>query len=99
MATMMRNPSVGEWFEAEDGHLFEIVAFDANEKMVEVQHYDGTIEEFDWDTWFALELVMAEAPEDWAGSYDMERADYGVDWDSPGRGAPLNVLDELDRDF
>lgn len=99
MATMQRTPAVGEWFEAEDGHLFEIVAFDATQAVVEAQHYDGTVEEFDLETWFALDLLPAEAPEDWSGSLDLEREDYGVDRDRPARAQPMNVLDELDREF
>ena len=44
------NPVVGDWYR-HNGALFEVVAIDRDDGTVEVQHFDGTLEEFDLDTW------------------------------------------------
>ena len=89
-------PHVGEWYEGADGSTLEIVAYDAAQETIEVQYYDGTLEEYDLDTWFEMNLVPSHPPEDWSGSLDMERADYGVDLDGPAGENHGNPLDSLD---
>jgi hypothetical protein len=79
------------------------VAYDLEEGSIEVQYYDGTIEEYDQESWEELRLMPAEPPEDWAGSLDLAGDDYGVDLDHPTpgyQGNPLDLLEEpeLDRD-
>ncbi|MCG8434532.1 MAG: hypothetical protein MJA83_10915 [Gammaproteobacteria bacterium] len=90
-------PYVGSWYRSATGETFEVVAIDEDDATVEIQHFDGTVEEIDFDTWSEVSMEMIEPPEDWSGSLDIEREDYGVDlsdgpneeWDSP--------LDYLDR--
>ena len=58
--------------------------------------FDGTVEELDLDTWYELNLVAIEAPEDWSGSLDIEKQDYGVDLDESLHldwGNPLDTFD------
>ncbi|MGH8457577.1 MAG: DUF6763 family protein, partial [Stenotrophobium sp.] len=50
MAEWLREVSVGEWYQT-DGEPFEIVGVDAKAEVVLVQHFDGTLEEFDFDSW------------------------------------------------
>lgn len=68
-------PTVGDWYEGRDGAVFEVVAIDADDHTIEVQHFDGTLEEFDTDGWIALAPQETEAPEDWSGSFDIEPED------------------------
>jgi hypothetical protein len=74
-------PSIGDWYSLRAGELFEVVAVDDAAGTVEVQYFDGTVEEFELDDWFAQsqagEIEEAEAPEDWTGSVDIDRADDG----------------------
>ena len=63
-------PEVGQWYRNDAGALFEVVATDKEEGIVEIQYFDGAIEELDMDSWFA-QMVQPEAePEDWSGPFD-----------------------------
>ncbi|HVN99454.1 MAG TPA: DUF6763 family protein [Steroidobacteraceae bacterium] len=81
----MQRPGVGEWYRLSSGELLEVVAFDAADGTVEVQHFDGTVEEIDFDDWRSQrasgEIETAEAPEDWSGSVDVEPEDSRTESD------------------
>jgi hypothetical protein len=53
-----------------------VVALDEDDGTIEIQYFDGTVEEMDvedWETqWDDGALESAEAPEDWTGSVDVE---------------------------
>ena len=72
-------PGIGEWYRLSSGELLEVVAFDAADGTVEVQYFDGTVEEFDLADWRSQRasggIEEAEAPEDWSGSVDVEPED------------------------
>jgi hypothetical protein len=72
-------PEIGEWYRIRNGDSFEIVAVDDDDRTVEVQYFDGTVEEFDLDDWEGQrangDIENAEAPEDWSGSVDVEGQD------------------------
>jgi len=76
---MSAQPEIGEWYRIRNGDSFEIVAVDDDDRTVEVQYFDGTVEEFDLDDWEGQrangEIENAEAPEDWSGSVDVEGVD------------------------
>ena len=46
-----QRPGIGEWYRLSGGELLEVVAFDAGDGTIEVQYFDGTVEEFDIDDW------------------------------------------------
>ncbi len=69
-------PAIGKWFKRPDGTLLEVVAVDEEDKTIEIQLFDGTIDEVDIDAWREQFLVVASAPEDWSGSVDMDPEDY-----------------------
>lgn len=75
MAEWLREMSVGEWFDA-DGDEFEIVGIDTAQEVVLVQHFDGTVEEFDFDSWLELRAVPCAAPEDYSAAMGLIREDY-----------------------
>jgi len=87
---------VGTWFKTVEGDNLEVVAYDPDDGVVGVQFYDGTVEEYDIDDWGDLEVKPIAPPEDWAGSYDMSKDDYGVDLDSPAGDNHINPMDHLD---
>jgi hypothetical protein len=69
-------PAIGDWYRLNGGALFEVVALDEDDGTIEIQYFDGTVEEMDVEDWEAQwddgALESAEAPEDWTGSVDVE---------------------------
>lgn len=90
-------PRIGDWYLNPQGSLFEVVAIDPDDGTLEVQYADGAVEELDADTWEELRPVPSEPPEDWSGSMDVERDDYGADVEDGDRGLWANPLDSFDR--
>jgi len=97
MPYSLQPPAVGEWYQAPPDAPFEIVAVDAESESIEVQYFDGTLEEFDFDAWTSLALVKAAEPEDVSGALDVKGDDYDADdaW-RPAWHNPLDDLDALD---
>ncbi|MCC7329611.1 MAG: hypothetical protein IT484_05575 [Gammaproteobacteria bacterium] len=91
-------PAVGNWYKHENGDLFEVVAIDAADATVEIQYFDGTIEEIDFDSWQELELEEAEPPDDWTGSVDVDDDELTDLRDKPEQDFddPLEYLDRQD---
>ncbi len=97
MAEWLREPAVGQWFRTAD-EPFEIVGVDAQAEVVLVQHYDGTLEDLDFDAWLELSAQPCAPPEDYSGALDIEPDDYGLERDelSPRSAHGGNPLDQLD---
>ncbi len=89
-------PRLGDWYKSINGDQFEIVALDDDAAIMEIQHFDGAIEEVDFDSWNEMEIVPIEAPEDWSGSMDIGKEDYGVDLELTAPNDHINPLDEID---
>jgi hypothetical protein len=89
------DPIVGAWYQHLDkGPIFEVIALDEDNGIVEIQHFDGDIEAIELPAWYDLEIEWIEAPEDWTGPLDnIERDDLGYtetdmepeDWSAPCR--------------
>jgi uncharacterized protein DUF6763 len=84
------SPVVGDWYRRLGGTLFEVVAIDRDDATVEVQHFDGTLEELDLESWEEQEFEEAQPPEDWTGSVDVDSEDEtnpevssGTTWTDP----------------
>lgn len=91
-------PDIGQWFRRPGGTLFEVVAIDESEQTVEIQQFDGTIDEVEIERWPGLLLTEVSAPEDISGSLDMDPEDYTGAGESEfpaGYQDPLAFLDEL----
>jgi hypothetical protein len=95
-------PSVGSWYRLDGGDLFEVVAIDDDDATIEIQYFDGTVEEMDLEDWEAhceeRALEPADPPEDWSGSVDVEPDEEGTRSDPYGderdlRASPLDGLD------
>lgn len=73
------DPIVGNWYrDLERDDRFEVVAVDEDEGIVEIQFFEGDVEEMDVDTWYEMDLEVIEAPEDWTGPMDgVTRDDLG----------------------
>lgn len=65
------DPIVGNWYQdLETQTEFEVVAFDEDAQTVEIQYFDGEVEELDLDAWYEMVLEPIEPPEDWSGPFD-----------------------------
>jgi len=89
-------PTVGDWYEDSRSNAFEIVAFDSVHGLIEIQFFDGTVEELDIESWYGQMLNSIEPPEDWSGSLDIEKQDYGVDFDENTHYSKNDPLDTFD---
>lgn len=90
-------PEVGKWYRNESGAVFEVVAYEEEEGIIEIQYFDGAIEELDRDAWYGQLLQAQAEPEDWSGPFDDLVADDFGDTETarhPGEhGNPLDTFD------
>src|ERR1700675_3515660 len=65
-------PIVGQWYRGSTNELFEVVAIDDQDQTIELQYFDGTVTEMEFDAWneqlLDRMLDVADAPEDWSGA-------------------------------
>lgn len=82
--------------------MFRVIAVDETQALIELQHFDGDIEEVDLTVWHGMDLQIAEAPEDWTGPMDdIERDDLGYsetamsdkDWHEPLQETPREKME------
>ncbi|MBL8249364.1 MAG: hypothetical protein JNK95_13490 [Candidatus Competibacter sp.] len=92
------DPIIGNWYRnQETGNDFEVVALDEDAQTIEIQYFDGELEELDLDAWYELPIESIEAPEDWSGPFDeMESDDLGYDKDEDAVKDEDEVSDEED---
>ena len=93
MNTGVGRARIGQWYTRWDkGEIFQVVGYDGASRTVEVQTFDGDLDEIDEESWAGLPLALAEPPEDWTGPVDeVERDDLGysetdmspADWTEP----------------
>ncbi len=68
------DPIVGEWYHLpRKAQKFFVVALDEQGGGVEIQYFDGTLDELAITEWYALGAERIEAPEDWTGPMDEEK--------------------------
>lgn len=91
-------PDIGQWFRRPNGTLFEVVAVDEDSETVEIQQFDGTIDEVEIERWPNLMLIEVSPPEDVSGSLDMDPEDLGDVSEADAKNGyqdPLAFLDEI----
>jgi hypothetical protein len=97
-------PTIGNWYRLQGSESFEVVAFDEDDGTIELQYFDGTVEEMDLEDWDAAKesgsLEEIEAPEDWTGSVDVDPEEDDVrnamDRGDDDRRQSANKLEGLD---
>jgi hypothetical protein len=72
-------PVIGQWYRHLDkGQPFRVISAEKNEDLIEIQHFDGDIEELEFAAWYDMDLAQAAEPEDWTGPVDdVETDDLG----------------------
>lgn len=73
-------PVAGNWYRHLDkGQMFRVIDVDAKEDLIEMQHFDGDVEEIETAEWYAMRIEPAAEPEDWTGPLDdVETDDLGL---------------------
>jgi len=97
---------IGQWYSHLDkGELFQVTGFYVQARTIEIQSFDGDVDEIDEDSWTTMPLGLAEPPEDWTGPVDaVDVDDLGYsetemtakDWQAPLQ--PLSVTKEAWED-
>ncbi len=76
-------PIVGQWYRGTTNELFEVVAIDHEDQTIEVQYFDGSITEMEFDSWneqlLDNDIETADAPEDWTGSIDIDSEELDLE--------------------
>ena len=88
------DPIIDQWYAHLDkGQRFFVVAIDEDEKTVDIQQFDGDLQELSMSEWRDLKIELSEEPENWTGALDIaEEDDLGTgvtdtrpeDWTEPG---------------
>lgn len=78
MAQWLQQINPGDWYQTATT-TFEIVGVDADAEVVLVQHFDGALEEVEFDAWIELDAVPCAPPEDYSGALDLDAEDLAVD--------------------
>lgn len=93
-------PLVGSWYmHLDKGQLFTVVEVDDETSVVELQHFDGDLEEVDLAEWYEMDLELSDAPEDWTGPVDdIERDDTGYSETQMSSDAWREPLQETPRE-
>jgi len=91
--TKSTDPIIDQWYHyPQKAQKFLVTAIDETTHTVEIQYFDGSLDEFELTTWYAMEVEPVAAPEDWTGPMDnIERDDLNPvgtemqreDWDAP----------------
>ncbi|HVY24479.1 MAG TPA: DUF6763 family protein [Steroidobacteraceae bacterium] len=80
-------PVVGQWYRpVQKGRSFQVVAFEPDNGTIEIQKFDGDVDEWDMAAWRATQLETIPEPEEWTGPVD----DIGRD-DLPDDDASASI--------
>jgi hypothetical protein len=67
---------IGHWYRPmNNDNLFEVVAIDYDEQMIEIQDFGGNIDEMEFNGWKTLIPIEIAPPEDWTGPYEFDNED------------------------
>ena len=91
--TQSADPIINQWYHyPQKAQKFQVTAIDSKAATVEIQYFDGNLDEFELTTWYAMEVERIEQPEDWTGPMDnIEKDDLNPvgtemrreDWEAP----------------
>lgn len=70
------DPVIGLWYHnLELDNLFEVIALDDKDHTIEIQEFDGSVDEIDMDSWRQMQLEISPEPEDLSGAWDVGEFD------------------------
>lgn len=93
--TIELEPIVDNWyFHHDKGQKFKVVAVEND--TIEIQHFDGDIEELSQTEWQELDIELSEEPQNWSGPIDVsELDDLGTEVTDTTRDEWDNGLDQF----
>lgn len=81
-------PRVGQWYRRLDtDEDFLITGYDDKSRTIELQAFNGDLDEIDAENWNTLMLALAEPPEDWTEVLD--------DVDVPGANTSITQIESF----
>lgn len=96
-------PRIGQWYTRLDkGESFLVTGYDERSRSIEIQSFDGDLDEIDADLWAGSSIAPIEPPEDWTGPMDevavddlgySETAMKASDWEAPLQQLPVSGED------
>ena len=64
-------PEIGQWYARTDrSELFQVVGRDEQSRTIEIQYFDGDLDEIEAEEWSGLPLERTEPPEEPAAAMD-----------------------------
>jgi hypothetical protein len=70
------DPLIDQWYAHLDkGQRFFVTAINDAAKTVEIQNFDGDIDELTFDEWHELNIELSVEPENWSGALDISEQD------------------------
>jgi hypothetical protein len=62
-------PVIGEWYaRADRPQPFQVVAVDEDEETIDIEYFDGTVDEWPFSHWQELDIQLTGAPPDASGA-------------------------------
>ncbi len=100
--TSKADPIIDAWYHyPAKAQKFKVTAFDDHTNTIEIQYFDGTLDEFDFNTWYGFDMERIEPPEDWTGPMDNIEIDdlnpVGTEMRREDWEAPYQEEDEKNR--
>jgi len=99
---------IGQWYARHDkGEIFQVTSYDPSARTIEIQTFDGDLDQIDAEAWQTLPLAFAEPPEDWTGPIDDIELDdlgysetdmSGADWAEPLQSLRVTEQSEAGED-
>ena len=82
-------PEIGNWYQRRDRQQpFQVVAYDIDGGMIDIEYFDGTLDEWPLSHWITLPIQRCPPPEDWTGPFDnIEEDDLGLTDDGPAKAS------------
>ena len=91
------DPIAGNWYRhLEKDEMFKVVGIDEDRDVIEIQYFDGDVEEIEADAWSEMDLDVAEPPED--GEDEDARSASDGDWRESAEGRRKESEDWEDDD-
>lgn len=89
---------IGAWYRRLDrDQPFQVVACDVQGGTVDVEYYDGTIDEWPMAHWRGLEIVPCEQPQDSSGPFDTRIDGMAPEDDDTAGGSALDLDEAVSR--
>ncbi|MDH5377403.1 MAG: hypothetical protein OEX00_03670 [Gammaproteobacteria bacterium] len=92
-------PNEGDWYKDTESSLFQIIAVDSFNELIEIQYVDGEIGELEFENWFSKTHHQASDPNDWRLVFDEEQEEEWTLQDEYVEQVVARPWEEIDSDI